>query len=187
MVESYIGAVFVDAEFDYGEVERFFDAHIRWFFEDMSIYDTFANNHPTVRPFSSPPFPVPPSSSPPFLPLLFLLPTTNPLTYPDKQTYLHNLLTLTFACTNYRVMANPLPALDGAPVRVLAGVLIHDDIVAEGTASSGRYAKLKASTNALELLKGLAPFEFRARFGCDCSSAGQGKGEVALEEVGSAI
>lgn len=83
-------------------------------------------------------------------------------------------------------MANPLPALDGAPVRVLAGVLIHDDIVAEGTASSGRYAKLKASTNALELLKGLAPFEFRARFGCDCSVR-QGKGEVGLEEVGSAI
>lgn len=49
MVEAYIGAVFVDSEFDYSEVERFFKMHIEWFFEDMSIYDTFANNHPTVR------------------------------------------------------------------------------------------------------------------------------------------
>lgn len=48
MVEAYIGAVFVDSEFDYLQVERFFKMHIEWFFEDMSIYDTFANNHPTV-------------------------------------------------------------------------------------------------------------------------------------------
>lgn len=48
-MEAYIGAIFVDSEYNYGEVERFFEAHIRWFFEDMSIYDTFANNHPTVR------------------------------------------------------------------------------------------------------------------------------------------
>lgn len=48
ILEAYIGAIFVDSEFNFGEVERFFDAHIRWYFEDMSIYDTFANNHPTV-------------------------------------------------------------------------------------------------------------------------------------------
>lgn len=40
--------MFVDSEFNYGEIERFFHSHIRWFFEDMSIYDTFANAHPTV-------------------------------------------------------------------------------------------------------------------------------------------
>ena len=48
IVESYIGAIFVDSKFDYKEVERFFEAHVRWYFEDMSIYDTFANCHPTV-------------------------------------------------------------------------------------------------------------------------------------------
>lgn len=47
-MEAYIGAIFVDSEYDYKEVERFFEVHIRWFFEDMSIYDSFANNHPTV-------------------------------------------------------------------------------------------------------------------------------------------
>ena len=49
IVESYIGAIFVDSEFDYKEVERFFDEHIKWFFEDMSIYDLFANAHPTTH------------------------------------------------------------------------------------------------------------------------------------------
>ncbi len=48
IVESYIGSIFVDSEFEFKVVERFFDDHIRWFFEDMSTYDTFANNHPVV-------------------------------------------------------------------------------------------------------------------------------------------
>ncbi len=48
MVEAYLGAIFVDSEFNYSEIERFFNNHIRWFFEDMSVYDTFANNHPVV-------------------------------------------------------------------------------------------------------------------------------------------
>jgi endoribonuclease Dicer len=46
IIEAYIGAIFVDSEYNYYEVERFFDMHIKWFFEDMSIYDTFANKHP---------------------------------------------------------------------------------------------------------------------------------------------
>ena len=49
IVEAYIGAMFVDSQYDYSQVERFFDAHIQWYFEDMSIYDTYANSHPTVR------------------------------------------------------------------------------------------------------------------------------------------
>lgn len=48
MVEAYVGAVFVDSEYDYSQVEKFFDMHIAWFFRDMSIYDTFANNQPTT-------------------------------------------------------------------------------------------------------------------------------------------
>jgi endoribonuclease Dicer len=46
MVEAYIGAVFIDSNFNYGEVQRFFNQHIRPHFEDMSIYDGYANNHP---------------------------------------------------------------------------------------------------------------------------------------------
>ena len=48
LVESYLGAVIVDSEFDYGEAEAFFKKHILWFFEDIEIYDGFASNHPTT-------------------------------------------------------------------------------------------------------------------------------------------
>lgn len=40
--------MFIDSDFNYAEVQRFFDEHIEPFFVDMSIYDTYANNHPTV-------------------------------------------------------------------------------------------------------------------------------------------
>lgn len=49
IVESYVGAMFIDSDFNYGEVQRFFNSHIKWYFEDMRIYDTFANNHPITR------------------------------------------------------------------------------------------------------------------------------------------
>jgi endoribonuclease Dicer len=46
VVEAYVGAVFVDSEYDYSVVERFFISFVRPFFEDMRLYDTFANKHP---------------------------------------------------------------------------------------------------------------------------------------------
>lgn len=49
MVEAYLGAVFVDSNFRFEEVEVFFQQHIKPYFHDMAIYDTFANRHPTVR------------------------------------------------------------------------------------------------------------------------------------------
>jgi len=48
IVEAYVGAIFVDSGYNYQEVQRFFDEHIKWYFLDMSIYDTFANKHPTT-------------------------------------------------------------------------------------------------------------------------------------------
>lgn len=48
IVEAYIGAIFVDSEYNYSEIERFFDMRIKWFFKDMNIYDTFANKHPVT-------------------------------------------------------------------------------------------------------------------------------------------
>src|SRR5207244_2194563 len=43
VLEAYIGALFVDAEYDYAVVRAFFDRHVRSYFEDVTIYDTFAN------------------------------------------------------------------------------------------------------------------------------------------------
>ena len=50
MVEAYLGAMFVDSKFNYKVIETFFEKYIKPYFRDMSIYDTFANKHPTVRP-----------------------------------------------------------------------------------------------------------------------------------------
>ena len=154
IVESYIGALFVDSEFNFSEVQRFFDAHLRWFFEDMSVYDSFANNHPT--------------------------------------TYLHNLMSLSFGCNNYRLMASELPSLvPGGPTTSLAVVMVHDRIVAEGQASSGKNAKVKASQNALKFLQGLPAFEYRNTYGCDCERKQErewvGKDGNGVGMVGTAI
>lgn len=51
MIEAYLGAAFVDSGFQFRVVEDFFQRHVKSYFHDMTIYDTFANKHPTVRLF----------------------------------------------------------------------------------------------------------------------------------------
>ncbi|PGH00288.1 endoribonuclease Dicer [Blastomyces parvus] len=130
MLEAYIGAIFVDSNFKFEVVEDFFQRYLKHYFEDMSIYDTFANKHPT--------------------------------------TYFHNRLTIDFGCTYYCLKAGEVQMVDGTEPRVYAAVVIHDEFVAEGIASSVRYAKIKASEAAVAKLEGLAPFKFREIYGCDC-------------------
>jgi endoribonuclease Dicer len=48
LVEAFIGALIIDSGFDYTLVERFFEKHILWFFEDLDLYAGFANRHPTT-------------------------------------------------------------------------------------------------------------------------------------------
>lgn len=77
-------------------------------------------------------------------------------------------------------MSDELLSLDGTTTRVIAVVMVHNQIIAEATASSGKYAKTKASSNALHLLKGLAPFEYRFEYRCDCSDKNDITGAEAL-------
>ncbi|KAK6348851.1 Dicer-like protein 1 [Orbilia blumenaviensis] len=49
ILEAYIGAIFVDSDFNYDVVTDFFRTHVRPFFTDMSIFDTFAGNHPVTH------------------------------------------------------------------------------------------------------------------------------------------
>ncbi|KAK2843923.1 Dicer-like protein 1 [Arthroderma sp. PD_2] len=130
IVEAYIGAIFVDSDFNFEVVEDFFRRLIQHYFEDMTVYDTFANKHPI--------------------------------------TFLHTRLAVDFGCTFYALKADEIPCFDDSTTRALAAVVVHDDIVAEGLASSPRYAKLKASQNALKELEDMSAAEFRALYKCDC-------------------
>ena len=50
-----------------------------------------------------------------------------------------------------------------------SGVMIHDsEPIGVWRAKSARYANINAAMKAVEELEGLAPYEFRAKFGCDC-------------------
>lgn len=131
IVESYVGAMFIDSDFDYTQIQRFFDDHVKYYFEDMSIYDTYANKHPCTR--------------------------------------LYNLLQVNFGCEDFRVFTQALPDAEGLQRRdLIVAVMIHDRVVSSSTGKSGRYAKERAAHDAVKQMDGLAPFEYRTRFGCDC-------------------
>ncbi|KAK5683827.1 Dicer-like protein 1 [Elasticomyces elasticus] len=131
IIEAFIGAMFIDSDFDYGEVQRFFELHVKGYFEDMSLYDGFANNHPC--------------------------------------TALHKKLQESFACQDYRLMAKELPSLDPTEKKdIVAAVMVHNDIVAYSKGKSGRYARLRAAQQAVEMIEGFNLSEFRMRFGCNC-------------------
>ncbi len=83
-------------------------------------------------------------------------------------------------------MASPIPNAAGTDVdHQVAVVMIHGEVVASGTAASSKNAKVKASEKALGNLRGLAPFEFRTKFGCQCTE-GDVQG-ATMEDMGTAI
>jgi endoribonuclease Dicer len=133
IVEAYVGAMFVDSEYDYSEVEGFFDAHVKRYFNDMSIYDTYANKQPT--------------------------------------TFLTNFLQVSMGCMDWTVITKEIPSIDSSKPKTAAVVIVHETIVAEGRAESGRYAKVAAAKKALEIMKGLPTRDFRAKYSCVCRQA----------------
>lgn len=99
--------------------------------------------------------------------------------------YLHNRLTNEYGCTNYCLKAGEFPGVDGTPASVLAAVIVHDVVIGEGMASSGRYAKVKASEKALALLEDISPAEFREKYHCDCREVKDAQDN--MPDVGTAI
>ncbi|KAJ5563547.1 hypothetical protein N7535_008711 [Penicillium sp. DV-2018c] len=130
MLEAYLGAIFVDSGFDFTVIEEFFEKHVMPFFRDMSIYDTFANRHPT--------------------------------------TYLHAKMSQLYHCTDYCLKSAEIPIVDGETPRVFAAVMVHNQPIADATASSSRYAKVRASSRALAAIEGLSLSEFRKTYHCYC-------------------
>jgi len=134
VVEAYVGAIFIDSNFDFTEVQRFFDAHIQPHFADMSLYDGYATNHPC--------------------------------------THLHHLLDQNYGCQQYRIIAKQVPMVDGLDQKgVVLAVMIHNEVFAHDMGNSVRYGRVRVAKMALEKLEGLAPYEFRARFNCECTRA----------------
>lgn len=99
------------------------------------------------------------------------------------KTYLHNRLTNEYGCTNYCLKAGEFPAVDGAPASAFAAVIVHSVVIAEGTASSGRYAKIKASEKALVVLDDMSLAGFRKTYHCKCQKASNDQSM----DVGTAI
>ena len=135
LVESYIGAIFVDSEYDYSQVQAFFDRHVLPYFGDMSIYDTFANKHPV--------------------------------------TFCSNILGQTFHCNGWGVQIQEVPVTEGeglvtGATKVVAGFMIHGQVVGHGVSESGRYAKVYAAKEALKKLQSMTISEFRSVFKCSC-------------------
>lgn len=72
-------------------------------------------------------------------------------------------------------MAHELPArpafTTSAEGKIVAVVMIHEEILVDAEASSGKNARVRASEKALRLLEGMSVADFRKRFNCNCGRA----------------
>lgn len=135
VLEAYVGAMFVDSEYNYTTVQRFFKAHVVPYFSDMHMYDTFANKHPV--------------------------------------TFCTQYIYETFGCHAYGLHAEEIHVEDDAgtltgQVQVVAGILIHGQVVDGAVRESGRYAKSAAARKALDKLQSMTKEAFVSEFRCDC-------------------
>ncbi|ETI20854.1 hypothetical protein G647_07197 [Cladophialophora carrionii CBS 160.54] len=152
LVESYLGAVLVDSNFDFREIEKFFEKHVKWHFENIEAYDTFANRHPTthlVRLLTQDfgcrkAVPVPTEGSVP--------PTTHAEEGEDGDVDVDG----------------GDAAMTGVECHL--GWMVHGKIVTIGKGHSVKYAKVRASKAALKILGKLTVDEFRKQWKCDCQT-----------------
>ncbi|KAK0643580.1 hypothetical protein B0T16DRAFT_332025 [Cercophora newfieldiana] len=144
VVEAYIGAIFVDSEYNFGVVQGFFDQHVKPWFEDMRVYDTYANKHPAnlVREMMQDKFHC---SDWRMLSKLAAMPSDNE----DSAVGL----------------------LGGGNTRsqkVVCGILVHGRMLAYAVSESTRYGKHAAAKKAVKMLENMEFDEFRGRYRCDC-------------------
>lgn len=162
LVESYLGAVLIDSGFDFGEIEKFFERHVKRFFEDIEAYDSFANRHPTTH-------------------LMRLLqetfkcrhhsteildelstPTTRPIGGGDDNGQDDGA-----GEGGVEVEGEGDQAVGG--VTMYVGWFVHQRMVAGSSGRSVKYARVRASKAALKNLGDLSVEDFRRDWGCDCA------------------
>ncbi|KAK0715820.1 dicer-like protein 1 [Lasiosphaeris hirsuta] len=165
VLEAYIGAVFVDSEYNYGEVQAFFEKHVYPWFEDMEQYDAFASKHPVT-----------------FLGTMM-----------QTQFHCHDWRLLVketgvVAVDGADAEGGGLLALVGATQaksqQIVCAIWVHGKVLAHATSSSSRYGKITAAKEAIKVLEKMGVEKFKALYGCQCVA----KAEGVLEAYhGSAI
>lgn len=139
VVEAYVGAMFVDSGYDYATVQDFFDRHVKPWFEDMRLYDAYANNHPV-----------------------------NQLQRAMKAKFGCGDCRLLVRETGVPT-AGEEGDWGGRLQEVVCGVMVHGQVLANAVAESSRHAKISAAKSAIEVLEGMGVDEFRGKFGCECA------------------
>lgn len=151
VLEAYLGAVFVDSEYDYLKVQQFFTRHMLPYFADMRIYDTFANKHPV--------------------------------------TFLTHYVFEEFGCHAYGLHSQEIAVTDEKGIatgktKVVAGILIHGQVVEGAMRESGRYAKVTAARKSMSKLQQMTKEDFVKEYGCDCKP---GDVSIDINEVATPV
>ncbi|KAI5785541.1 hypothetical protein DFH27DRAFT_575950 [Peziza echinospora] len=119
-LEAFIGAIFLDAGLNFKIVEDFFDRFIKPYFADMSIYDTYAGNHPTTL-----------------------------LTTKMKEVGCEDWRLLAdYGDSDYN-NRDASDAISPTNYTILAAVMVHDKVFAHGHATNVKQARMKAAQAAL--------------------------------------
>jgi endoribonuclease Dicer len=160
VVESYIGAIFVDSKYDFSVVQEFFDTHVLPYFSDMSAYDSFAGNHPVTRISK-------------LIPEKFQCRDWRLLV---QEMGAANAVNEDDGKSESTLSNGEAYDLVVGSRKVVAAVRVHGQTLAHGIASSGRQAKTVAAKKGLGELEGMEVEVFRSRFGCAC-----GAGEAAAK------
>jgi endoribonuclease Dicer len=144
VVESYIGAIFVDSEYNFGVVQAFFDQHVKPWFEDMRIYDTYANNHPVNQ-------------------IKEMM---------QSKFYCSDWRMLTRSTSivngNGESVDDILGGSGPRSQKVVCGIMVHGRMLAHAISDSSRYAKPAAAKKAVSILGDLDFDTFRGSYSCDC-------------------
>jgi endoribonuclease Dicer len=144
VIEAYLGAIFVDSGYDFGVVQAFFDQHVKPWFEDMRIYDTYVNKHPVNQ-------------------VKILM-----------QSKFHCVdwrmlaKSAPIASESEEGVVGLLGGSGTRSQKVVCGILVHGKMLAHAISESSRYGKPAAAKRALSILEGVDFDEFRGRYGCDC-------------------
>ncbi|KAK3318445.1 hypothetical protein B0H66DRAFT_557274 [Apodospora peruviana] len=157
VLEAYLGAMFVDSEYDFGTVRAFFDRHILPYFEDIHLYDTFANKHPVT-----------------FLANLMQL-----------RFHCSDWRLLVKDLNEGEDGEAALLGRGGAP-QVVCAIRIHGQTVAHAVAESGRYSKIAAAKKAMNMLEDMDDEEFKGKYGCQCGE-GKPSGNENVEQMDEAL